>query len=94
MNRAARARVHAALGDEHRLQIVDELYFADRTPRELGESLALPSNLLAHHLNVLEDAGLIGRVRSDGDRRRRYVKLVAAGLGAADLRRGLRRGRR
>ncbi len=32
-------------------------------------------NLLAHHLNVLEGAGLIERRRSEGDARRRYVVL-------------------
>jgi protein-tyrosine-phosphatase len=35
----------------------------------------LGSNLLAHHLRVLEDAGIIRRVRSEGDRRRSYVQL-------------------
>ena len=32
--------------------------------------------MLAHHLDVLEAAGLIGRSRSSGDGRRRYVHLV------------------
>jgi protein-tyrosine-phosphatase len=35
----------------------------------------LASNLLAHHLEVLEQAGLIERLRSSGDGRRRYVRL-------------------
>ena len=35
----------------------------------------LGSNLLAHHLRVLEEAGIIRRVRSEGDRRRSYVQL-------------------
>lgn len=39
--------------------------------------LDLPSNLMAHHLKVLEDAGLILRRRSEGDRRRTYLTLVA-----------------
>src|SRR3546814_5969508 len=34
------------------------------------------SNLLAHHLKVLEGAGLIVRTRSEGDRRRSYVRMV------------------
>jgi ArsR family transcriptional regulator, arsenate/arsenite/antimonite-responsive transcriptional repressor / arsenate reductase (thioredoxin) len=38
--------------------------------------LAMPSNLLAHHLHVLAQAGLITRRRSDGDRRRTYLRLI------------------
>jgi protein-tyrosine-phosphatase len=38
--------------------------------------LAMPSNLLAHHLHVLEQAGIITRRRSEGDRRRTYLQLV------------------
>lgn len=40
----------------------------------------MPSNLLAHHLDVLEAAGLIERNRSSGDGRRRYVHLIHGGL--------------
>jgi protein-tyrosine-phosphatase len=36
----------------------------------------MPSNLLAHHLRVLEEAGLVTRHRSEGDRRRSYLRLV------------------
>ena len=75
MDHAARARVHAALADPHRLALVDALVLGDRTPRELGELVGAPPNLLAHHLNVLEDAGLVERRVSAGDRRRRYVVL-------------------
>ena len=35
----------------------------------------LPSNLLAFHLDALEDVGLVERRRSSGDARRRYVRL-------------------
>ena len=35
----------------------------------------IESNLMAHHLDVLEGAGLISRSRSSGDGRRRYVRL-------------------
>ena len=38
--------------------------------------LAMPSNLLAHHLQVLQQAGIITRRRSEGDRRRTYLQLV------------------
>lgn len=71
-----RAAVHAALGDPARLALVDALLASDRTPTELGHLVALPSNLLAHHLDVLAAAGLIGRSRSSGDGRRRYVQLT------------------
>ncbi len=72
----ARARLHAALGDPQRLAIIDELTFSDRAPSELGSILHIGSNLLAHHLAVLENVDLIRRVTSQGDRRRRYVQLV------------------
>lgn len=72
---ASRAERHAALGDPVRLAIVDELCVSDRMPSELQVLVELPSNLLAHHLDVLERVGLITRTRSSGDGRRRYVHL-------------------
>jgi len=72
---AARARVHAALGDQARLAIVDALTLGDASPGEIGDSLGMPTNLVAHHLKVLQDAGLIVRTRSEGDRRRTYLRL-------------------
>ena len=71
----SRATVHAALGDSHRLAIVDALAVSDVAPSELRELLGLESNLLAHHLDVLADAGLVERSLSHGDRRRRYLRL-------------------
>lgn len=70
-----RARRHAALGDEKRLLIVDHLAPGDRTVSELSRLAGMPGNLLAHHLDVLEEAGLIERRVSQGDHRRRYVAL-------------------
>jgi protein-tyrosine-phosphatase/DNA-binding transcriptional ArsR family regulator len=70
-----RAERHAALGDPVRLAIVDELGGSDRTPGELQRQAGISSNLLAHHLDVLEAVGLISRRRSSGDGRRRYVHL-------------------
>ena len=70
-----RAAAHAALGEEGRLRLVELLSDGDLTVRELGSALGMPGNLLAHHLNVLEEAGVIARLDSDGDRRRRYVTL-------------------
>lgn len=70
-----RARIHAALAEPHRLAIVEELLRSDRSPKELADLLAIPTNLLAHHLESLEAVGLVERFGSSGDRRRRYVKL-------------------
>ena len=76
----ARAAVHAALADPARLQIVDTLGAGDASPSELVAMLTMPSNLLAHHLDVIQRAGLITRRRSDGDRRRTYLQLVPGAL--------------
>jgi protein-tyrosine-phosphatase/DNA-binding transcriptional ArsR family regulator len=78
----ARARVHAALGDPARLTIVDTLMLSDASPGELAKALAMPTNLIAHHLKVLEDTGLIVRTPSEGDRRRTYLRLVPQTLAA------------
>jgi protein-tyrosine-phosphatase/DNA-binding HxlR family transcriptional regulator len=77
---AARAALHAALADPARLQITDSLLAGDSSPSELAAMLTMPSNLLAHHLHVLEQAGLITRRRSDGDRRRSYLQLIPGAL--------------
>ena len=77
-----RAAMHAALGEAVRLAIVDDLAVTDRSPKDLGERHGLATNLLAHHLDVLESAGLIVRFTSAGDRRRRYVRLVHGSLAA------------
>ncbi|WP_239083761.1 metalloregulator ArsR/SmtB family transcription factor [Asanoa ishikariensis] len=82
MDVAARARVHAALGDPARLAIVDTLVLGDASPGELAEALDMPTNLVAHHLKVLRDAHLVGRSRSEGDRRRTYLRLVPETLAA------------
>jgi protein-tyrosine-phosphatase len=58
------------------LAIVEELVTSDRSPKELGRKLGIASNLLAHHLEVLEQTRLIARSPSAGDGRRRYVRLV------------------
>lgn len=63
-----------------RLAIVDELSSADRAPVELRRLLGIESNLLAHHLDVLERVGLIVRRPSSGDGRRRYLQLDRAQL--------------
>ena len=75
-----RAAVHAALADPARLAITDTLLAGDASPSELAAMLAMPSNLLAHHLRVLEQAGIITRHRSEGDRRRTYLQLIPGTL--------------
>ena len=72
---ARRAEIHAALGEPVRLRIVDDLATCDRSPGELCDRLGLSPSLLAHHIDVLEDAGLVLRAHSHSDRRRRYLRL-------------------
>jgi protein-tyrosine-phosphatase len=83
-----RARIHAALGDPVRLAIVDALSVGDASPGEIGRGLGLATNLVAHHVTVLANAGLLVRTRSEGDRRRTYLRLesqVLASLAAPHL---------
>lgn len=75
MGREQRAQAHAALGDERRLSIAEQLALGDRTVAELAELTGMSGSLLAHHLEVLADAGLVRRSVSEGDHRRRYVSL-------------------
>lgn len=75
-----RAAKHAALGDASRLRIVDLLTLGDLSPKEIGVTLDLPSNLVAHHLGVLESVGMVARSRSEADKRRSYVHLTASAL--------------
>jgi len=70
-----RAAIHSALGEPLRLAIVDHLVLGDASPSELAAVLGLASNLLAFHLGVLDDAGIVRRVKSEGDGRRQYVQL-------------------
>lgn len=72
----ARVRLHAALADPTRLQVVDLLSLGDAASSELSERLGTPSNLLAHHLKILQTAGLVERRRSEGDARRSYWRLI------------------
>jgi protein-tyrosine-phosphatase len=76
----ARVARHAALADPARLRIVDLLTLGDFSPTELQAELGMSSNLLAHHLNTLEGAGLATRHRSEADKRRSYLRLAAGAL--------------
>lgn len=76
----SRVRALAALGDPIRLMIVDLLAEGDRSPDQLAAVLGVNGNLLAHHLKVLQEAGIIKRTDSQHDRRRTYVQLRASAL--------------
>lgn len=78
--RVERARVLAALGEPIRLGVVDLLQTQDLSPDALARALHVPGNLLAHHLKVLESAGVVTRAHSQNDRRRTYVQLVVGAL--------------
>lgn len=80
MDFSARVAGLSALAEPVRLRIVDLLGGGDASPGELRAELGLPSNLLAHHLKVLEDAGIVSRHRSHADRRRTYLRLHRDGL--------------
>ncbi|MCX6431661.1 MAG: helix-turn-helix domain-containing protein [Actinobacteria bacterium] len=75
-----RAQVLSALGDPVRLAIVDLLRVRDLSPDALAAAVEIPGNLLAHHLNVLQSAGVIQRTHSQHDRRRTYVQVVEGSL--------------
>ena len=70
-----RAGIFAALADQTRLRVVDLLTLGDLSSSEIGTRLDLRSNLIAHHLGVLESAGIIARTRSEFDKRRSYIGL-------------------
>ncbi len=48
----------------------------EASPTELQQLLDMPSNLLAHHVRVLERVGVLTRHRSEADRRRTYLTLA------------------
>lgn len=79
-SREERARVFAALGDPTRLGVLELLAVQDLSPDALAAALEIPANLLSHHLNVLQEAGVIRRVHSKNDRRRTYVQAIPHAL--------------
>lgn len=74
------AAVLKALSDPNRLRIFAELMKGDTCNGELVEQLALPANLLSHHLKTLSEAGLVNARRDRIDGRWVYysVDRVAA----------------
>jgi protein-tyrosine-phosphatase len=75
-----RAAKHAALSDPARLRIVDLLTVGELAPSEISDALDMRSNLVTHHLNVLESVGMLTRHRSEADKRRSYVRLTDTAL--------------
>jgi ArsR family transcriptional regulator, arsenate/arsenite/antimonite-responsive transcriptional repressor / arsenate reductase (thioredoxin) len=78
-----RAATYAALGDPARLRIVDILALGDASSSELARTLEMPSNLVAHHLKALREAGIVVSHRSQGDGRRAYLRLSEEALALA-----------
>ena len=77
-----RAALHAVLADPGRLAVVELLALGDRSPSELSAELGMPSNLVAHHVGVLLEHGLV-------------TPTAVRGRPSPDLRPpGTRRGRR
>lgn len=72
-----RATLHAVLADPGRLAVVELLSLGDLSPSELSAALGMASNLVAHHVGVLAEHGLVSRSRSEGDRRRTYLHLTS-----------------
>jgi protein-tyrosine-phosphatase len=70
----------AALADPGRLAIVDRLLLGDASPTEIQRLVSMPSNLVAHHVRVLEKAGVVRRIRSEGDQRRTYLRINTKAL--------------
>ncbi len=66
--------------------MLEALALSDRSPGELGSELRIPSNLLSHHVDTLVREGLVERLHSTGDRRRRYLRLRRKRLGGLPLR--------
>ena len=89
------ARLFAALGDEHRLELVRRLSSGGPRPIvALGEGMAISRQGLTKHLRTLERAGLVRASRSgrelhfsiERDRlaeAERFLAVVAAQWGAA-----------
>ncbi len=67
-----------ALSDTNRLRIFAELMKGDTCNGELVTRLALPANLLSHHLKVLSEAGLVNTRRDRVDGRWVYYSVDRA----------------
>ncbi len=70
-----RPGVFTALSDPTRLRIFTELMAGDSCNCELRDNLGLATNLLSHHLKVLEKAGLVDSRRDVIDGRWIYYAV-------------------
>ena len=64
-----------ALSDPNRLRIFAELMQGDSCNGELKDKLNLSSNLLSHHLRILNEAGLVNTERDRLDGRWIYYSV-------------------
>jgi ArsR family transcriptional regulator len=71
-------KVLKALSEPNRLRILAELMSGDSCNCELADQLALPANLLSHHLRVLSEAGLVNTRRDRIDGRWVYYSVDRA----------------
>jgi ArsR family transcriptional regulator len=77
LEQSARARLFGALADPARIQILDQLRGGSRCVCELEGIAGGSSSLLAYHLKILREAGLVTCTREG--RKARY-EIVPGGL--------------
>ncbi|MBQ6323170.1 MAG: winged helix-turn-helix transcriptional regulator, partial [Lachnospiraceae bacterium] len=81
-NNIRMGRVFRALGDVHRLQILDMLSEREMNAGEILEAVDVVQSTLSHHMKTLTDAGLVGARRSG---KWTYYTLDRAALEEAGL---------
>ncbi|MCC6604383.1 MAG: winged helix-turn-helix transcriptional regulator [Anaerolineae bacterium] len=69
-----------ALANPKRLQILHLLMQGVHCNCELGETLAMPPNLISHHMGILRDLGLVDVARDAVDARWVYFSINEAAL--------------
>ena len=66
---------HQAVSDESRLSIAQALLTEDLAPGEIARRWGLSTPLVAHHVGVLVEAGLVLRRQGEHDGRKSYLSL-------------------
>jgi ArsR family transcriptional regulator len=74
------ARQLKALANPKRLQMFHLLMAGVHCNCELGEALAMPPNLISHHMSILRDMGLVDVARDAVDARWVYFSINEAAL--------------
>ena len=64
-----------AVAEPNRLKILDLIMSGIQCNCNLGDSLNMKPNLISHHINILEDAGLIALKRDPIDARWVYYSI-------------------